>query len=547
MRMVKIDHGGARVRKGDKELASPRNIKKAQFDGEMELEEGYEVEWELRNIGERNNDDEFPEDMPINHTTSKVAPVLSSNAGPPRPARLRNSSFGDDEDLAAEPPLNWTLRKFQEQVQALLKEYYVANAVNDTVASFGDVLKECPCEADELGVLTMRAALDRDATAETTAVALVKGLHGAGLLDTPAIVRCFEKLFCTWQDLAIDVPRAPAAILSLLHKCIVAEVVGKKLLTKIPENLLDAGVANVDQDFKAMVDKVATDLKTFKRQVSRCLEEYFVASGASEIGCEHAPAVETFLRDLKMEIYHHELVKKAIVLSFSQTPESAGREAVVSLMAQLTASSIVCKDDLQWGFTRLLSQLDDIALDHPRLMELATEVGVSFVAEELVSVPFLRRCRLLRIGGATGVRLIDNVMRRTPEYSKKNLGVAQFKRELQNMILEYFLSGDEVEFGRCVSELAPLSPEQSAELVRKVMMLAMERSGSECELGLKLLVWLCRREEIDEDAIEMGFDELYSRMPDLLLDVPDAREMALSFVVEARKARLLREGWQPPA
>ena len=63
------------------------------------------------------------------------------------------------------------------------------------------------------------------------------------------------------------------------------------------------------------------------------------------------------------------------------------------------------------------------------------------------------------------------------------------------MILEYFCSGDQAEFGRCIRELTPLSPAQSAELVRKIMVFAMERTAHECELSLKLLVWIMRNEE----------------------------------------------------
>jgi hypothetical protein len=168
------------------------------------------------------------------------------------------------------------------------------------------------------------------------------------------------------------------------------------------------------------------------------------------------------------------------------------------------------------------------------------------VASELVGVPFLRRCRKLRIGGASGLRVIDAALRCTPEYVKKYWGATQFKQELQTMILEFFDSSDEAEFGRCVSELAPLSPAQSSELVRKLMALAMERSGTECEMALRLLVRLCHHEEIEKTAIEAGFNELYNRMPDIVLDVPDAREMALTFVVEAKKASLLRETWKEP-
>jgi len=169
------------------------------------------------------------------------------------------------------------------------------------------------------------------------------------------------------------------------------------------------------------------------------------------------------------------------------------------------------------------------------------------VADELLSVPFLRRCRLLRIGGATGLKVIDSTQRRTPEYSKRHLTTTEFKRELQTMILEYFNSGDEAEVGRCVSELSPLSAAQSAEVIRKIMVFAMERGGSECELALKLIVWLCRQEELDVDAVEAGFDEMYDRMSDTILDVPDARDMARSFVVEAKKGRVLPADWEPGA
>merc|ERR1712187_695259 len=94
-----------------------------------------------------------------------------------------------------------------------------------------------------------------------------------------------------------------------------------------------------------------------------------------------------------------------------------------------------------------------------------------------------------------------------------------------------------------VRDLAPLGQERGAELVRKVMHLAMERSGAECEQALKLLIWLCRHEEISPDVLELGFDDLYRQMPDLLLDVPDANEMAKAFVVEARKATVSRASW----
>ncbi|CAL1157467.1 unnamed protein product [Cladocopium goreaui] len=114
------------------------------------------------------------------------------------------------------------------------------------------------------------------------------------------------------------------------------------------------------------------------------------------------------------------------------------------------------------------------------------------------------------------------------------------------MILEYFNSGDQAEFGRCIRELTPLSPAQSAELVRKIIVFAMERTVKECELSLALLVWVIRHEELTPKDIENGFDDMYRHMPDIQLDVPDADQMARTFVVEAMKNKVLRETWPDP-
>jgi hypothetical protein len=454
-----------------------------------------------------------------------------------KPARQHTSSFGDDMDLKDLPP-EWTLKRFQEKVKPVLKEYFVSLDIEDAASQVRELLATCP-SPDEFGVLAIRAALDEGEGAQTLITDLICKLYKSkDVLDTSALVRCFEKLFCTWEDLTLDVPRAPQALLVMLYRCVDGGAVKQQLLTKLPENLLSAGLQDAEPEVSEMFAGVVADLKEFKVQITRCLEEYFVALNVAE--------VETCLKEVNMKAYHHEFVKKALTLSFAQPHLDNAREVILDLFSQLTTRGTLSKDDLQWGVTRLLGQLDDLVLDYPKCIDAAVETCSGMVADELLSVPFLRRCRLLRIGGASGLHVIDTVQRRTPEYSKRHLNTAEFKRELQTTILEYFSSGDEAEVGRCISELSPLSAAQSAELIRKIMVLAMERSGAECEMALKLIVWLCRQEEIDADAVEAGFDELYERMSDLVLDVPDAPDMSISFVVEAKKMRVLTENWTPP-
>lgn len=481
---------------------------------------------------------------------------LGSRQPPGSPARERGVSFGDDEELAGEMPPNCTLRRFQDEVKKCLAEYFVSLALEDTIAQVTELLADWPLKeagdnggvatvfvratlkADELGVIAIRSALDRDEAARNAVVKLLCGLFRTKALDESSLVRSFEKLFCTWEDIAIDAPQAPGALLDILNGCLQFGAIQRALLTKLPESLLLAGLDKASPELRTALKDVAEDLKDFKRKAGRCLEEFYDSFNENE--------VVTFLRELSVRDYNHEFVKKAITLSFSQANEETTREALLSLLTKLTKIGLLSKDDLHWGITRLLGQLDDLLLDCPRCIELATEFCVAALSGELVSAPFLRRCRLLRIGGASGLQVLEGAQRQKPEYAKKQLCAARFKQEVQTMILEYFNSSDEVEFGRCICEIAPLTAEQSAELVRKVMVFAMERSGTECEQAIKLLVWLCRNEELDPRAVELGFDDMYARMADVKLDVPDAEEMARSFVVEAKKAKVLRSSWPDP-
>lgn len=477
--------------------------------------------------------------MAYGNTEGSPCSVKSQGNDAVRPAREERSAFGCDADFAKELPANWTLRRFQDEVKSVISDYFQNLAATEATSQVRELLRDCPSEADELGVLAIRAALDRGETVQKPLVDLLCKLISSEVLDRPALVRSFEKLFCTWEDIAIDVPRAPEALLQILFGCVDGGAAERALVSKLPENLLNAALKTAPPQLSDALSDVAAELKAFKRRTAGALEEYFVSPNIGEISA--------CLEDSGSDRFHYELVKKAAILSYSQADEEPARDAAAALLSELTASGLLSKDDLQWGVTRLLAQLDDLELDCPRCVELTVELLTRLVSEELVSVPFLRRCRLLRIGGATGLKVLDDTQRRTPEYSKKYLGTAQFKREIQTMILEYFNSGDKEEFGRCTRELAPLQAEQSAELIRKIMVLAMERTGQMCEMALDLLVWLCRHEELDCDSIERGFDDLYTRMPDLLLDVPDAHEMSRAFVVEAKKAKVLRQEWPDPA
>jgi len=113
------------------------------------------------------------------------------------PARLRQSSFGNDADLACELPPEWTLTRFQEKVKPVLQEYFVSFDLEEASSQIQELLLTCP-SPDEFGVLALRAALDKaKEQAQAQAVKLLCKLHKSKVLDTSALFRSFEKLLCS--------------------------------------------------------------------------------------------------------------------------------------------------------------------------------------------------------------------------------------------------------------------------------------------------------------------------------------------------------------
>lgn len=549
--MVKAS-GGYAAAADDRHSKDPKSSVSATHASKKKGALNGDVKWMARDAsdkqkldpGDPNYDSEAEDadDYVLQETPIEPKPTKEKKNDKPSVGRhlSRGSSFGEESELQSELPSHWTLSEFQEKVKLPIAECLVTQETEEAIDRLQLVLKDCPF-SDELVVTAVRKAFEVTPEKQPVIPKLLCALHNDGTLNTASLIRGFEKLICTWEDSAIDAPLAPKVLIKTVWHCIEGFAVDEIVLSKLPESLINASLGQLDDEkLKEKLGGVKDKLQQFKKKISHPVKEYFVGLNVME--------VQKHLLELAMPEYHHEFVKKVITTSFtgSDNPQQL-RDPALDLLCKLFHSGILVKDDLQWGLTRLLGQLDDLILDCPKVVPLCIDFLSAMVVDELLSAPFLRRCCLLRVGGVHGLSVLDGAQRKIPVYWKKQLGTAQFKREVHTMILEYFNSEDCEEVGRLVRELSPMTLEQSAEVVRKLMTFAMERSGKECELALQLLIWLCRHEELDDNAIEQGFNDLYERMEDLLLDVPDAREMSRSFVTEAKKSEILRSTWAEPS
>ena len=94
------------------------------------------------------------------------------------------------------------------------------------------------------------------------------------------------------------------------------------------------------------------------------------------------------------------------------------------------------------------------------------------------------------------------------------------------------------EFLRILSEWE-LDRLRGGEIVRKLMVAAMDRSGSDCYLVVELLTRAEVESALSKHDVREGLAQIQERIADLKLDIPEVSEMVQSFQSQFRTKKLL--------
>lgn len=183
-------------------------------------------------------------------------------------------------------------------------------------------------------VITM--AMDRANRERDLASRLISDLFGMGLLTSEEVGKGFERLFELADDLSLDTPDAYKLLAQFLARAVADE-------TLPPSYLMDPTVKAIGGDIVADAIRLlsqkhsgtrlehifssahARTVAELKEEVRVMLEEYFAAQDVEE--------VRRCLQEMRSPFFHHEVVKRGIVLSFDRDAES--RDAIVALLAEL--------------------------------------------------------------------------------------------------------------------------------------------------------------------------------------------------------------------
>ncbi|KAJ4967196.1 hypothetical protein NE237_019045 [Protea cynaroides] len=407
-----------------------------------------------------------------------------------------------------------TFEEYKKKATIIVEEYFD----NDDVMSTADELRELDMPSYNYYFVKklVSMSMDRHDKEKEMAAVLLSTLY-ADVIDPPQFYEGFSKLVESADDLVVDIPdivdvlglfiaRAvvddilPPSFLSKQLDCLAHDSKGVEVIKRAKKGYLSAPLHAeiIERRWGGSKSKTVDDVKA---RINNLLIEYVVSGDKLE--------ARRCIKDLKVPFFHHEIVKRALIMAMERRP-AEGR--ILDLLKETAEEGVINLSQISKGFDRLIDTVDDLSLDIPSAREL-----LQSLISKAASDGWLCASSLKPLSSQSPKPLEDNAAK-------------LFKMKAQSIIKEYFLSGDIWEvISSLESENSSSSAELNAIFVKKLITLAMDRKNREKEMASVLLTSLC----FPVDDVVSGFVMLVESADDTALDNPVVVEDLAMFLARA--------------
>ncbi|CAL1405288.1 unnamed protein product [Linum trigynum] len=425
-----------------------------------------------------------------------------------------NYDSGEEPYKLVEATLSDPLDDYKKAVASIVEEYF----------STGDV-EVAASDLRELGASQyhpyfikrlISMAMDRHDKEKEMASVLLSSLYADVI--TPAQIRDgFVILLESTDDLAVDILDAVDVLALFVARAVVDEILPPAFLPRakktIPEAskgfqvLLTAEKSYLSAPHHAeLVERrwggsTRTTVEEVKKKIANLLREY-VESGYAVEACRS-------IRELGVTFFHHEVVKRALVLAMEmQTAEPL----ISKLLKEASEEGLISPSQMTKGFARLAESLDDLALDIPSARPLFHSILSKAISEGWLDASF------------------SNTSGEDGQPRAEDAKLKRYKEEVVTVIHEYFNSDDIPELIRSLVDLG--LPEYNPIFLKRLITLAMDRKNREKEMASVLLSALHIEIFSTEDIVD-GFVMLLESAEDTALDILDASNELALFLARA--------------
>ncbi|EOA23591.1 hypothetical protein CARUB_v10016789mg [Capsella rubella] len=401
---------------------------------------------------------------------------------------------------------------YKRSVVSIIEEYFISV---DVQVAASDLMELGLSEYHPYFVKRLVSmAMDRGHREKEKASVLLSRLY-PNIVSPDQIRVGFIRLLESIGDLALDIPDAVNVLALFISRAIVDEILPPVFLARAKKTLPDSSqgfqvILTAEKSYLSaphhteLVEKkwggsTCITVEETKRKISEILKEYVENSDTRE-ACR-------CIRELGISFFHHEVVKRALVLAMEfQTSEPL----LLKLLKEAAEAGLISSSQMAKGFSRVAESLDDLSLDIPSAKTLFESIAPKAVS-----------------GGWLTLKECNDQNESLPIEDEK---LRQYKKDTVIVIQEYFLSDDIPEVIRSLEDLG--SPEYNPVFLKKLITLAMDRKNKEKEMTSVLLPALHMEMFSTEDFIN-GFIMLLESAEDTALDILEASHELALFLARA--------------
>ncbi|KAK8548935.1 hypothetical protein V6N12_061836 [Hibiscus sabdariffa] len=403
---------------------------------------------------------------------------------------------------------------YKKKVTIIVEEYFAT----DDVVSATNELKEIAMPSYNYYFVKklVSMAMDRHDQEKEMAAVLLSSLY-ADVIDAPQVYRGFSKLVESADDLIVDIPDTVDILALFISRAVVDDILPPAFLTKqrglLPND--SKGVQVLERAEKGYLaapmhaetierrwrvsKKTVEDVKA---RINNLLIEYVTSGDKKE--------AYRCIKDLKVAFFHHEIVKRALVMA---TEKQNAQDRLLDLLKEAAEEGLINSSQITKGFDRMIDTIDDLSLDIPNAQMILKSLISKATSDGWLCASSLRSLAL-----------------EPRNKSLEDKFTTTFKLKCQTIIQEYFLTGDISEVFSCLeAENKTWVGELNSIFVKRLITLAMDRKNREKEMASVLLSSLC----FPADDVVNGFVMLIESADDTALDNPVVVEDLAMFLARA--------------
>ncbi|CAH9128319.1 unnamed protein product [Cuscuta epithymum] len=293
---------------------------------------------------------------------------IDNNGGVLEADDLNYTNNEDNEQSTIGTKTSEEFKEYKKKVTLILEEYFE----NDDISSTASELRELRMPDYNFYFVKklISMAMDRHDKEKEMAALLLSSLY-VDLIEPQQVYKGFTKLLESADDLIVDIPDAVDVLALFIARAVVDDILPPAFLAKAVASLQSGNAKGIEVINQAKKSYLSAPLHAevierrwggsrkrtvddLKGKINNLLKEYVVSGDKKEaFRC---------IKDLNVPYFHHEIVKRAVILSMERV---AAESRVLELLKTAAEEGLINSSQITKGFSRIIDSIDDLSLDVP--------------------------------------------------------------------------------------------------------------------------------------------------------------------------------------